>query len=64
MTIAAKIAALLPVVRRQDIEELPPFERRRLADLCRHIASIADPPAQQEQRSGVLVELKNYQREG
>src|SRR5688572_1705629 len=44
MTIVTKVAALLVAVRRQDIERLSPAERQRLADLCRHVAAMAEPP--------------------
>jgi hypothetical protein len=48
MPIAAKVAELLLAIRRQDLEQLSPAERRRLADLCRHVAGFAeaddDPP--------------------
>jgi hypothetical protein len=47
-----------------DIEALPPVERRKLAELCRRWADLAEPlpasePGQAEQiaSSGVLLEL-------
>ncbi len=43
MTIASKVAALLDTIRRQDLEALPPVERRRFADLCRYVAGLAEP---------------------
>jgi hypothetical protein len=43
MTIATKVAALLGTIRRQDVEQLPPVERRRFADLCRYVARLAEP---------------------
>jgi hypothetical protein len=42
MSIAAKVAELLVAIRRQDLDELSPAERRRLADLCRHVAGFAE----------------------
>lgn len=42
MPIAAKVAELLLTIRKQDLEQLSPAERRRLADLCRHVAGFAD----------------------
>ncbi|HWE17892.1 MAG TPA: hypothetical protein VG758_12035 [Hyphomicrobiaceae bacterium] len=57
MTIAAKVAALLTKIRRQDVEELSPVERQRFASLCRYVATLAEPPARPAQ-SGVLCELK------
>lgn len=66
MSIATKVAALLVAVRRQDIEELSPAERQRLANLCRYVASLAEPQAQVSvpaaARSGVLDGLKSGRR--
>lgn len=42
MSIATKVVELLGTIRRQDLEQLSPAERRRLADLCRHVAGFAD----------------------
>jgi len=61
MTIAAKVAALLAAIRRRDVEELSPAERQRFANLCRHVAGLAErlpPPSE----SGVLCELKTGRR--
>jgi hypothetical protein len=62
MTIATKVAVLLGTLRRQDVEQLPPVERRRFADLCRYVAGLAetqnDPP-----KASVLYDIKAGQRE-
>lgn len=57
MTIAAKVAALLTAIRRQDVEKLSPAERQRFASLCRHVAALAEQPPPPS-KSGVLYELK------
>jgi hypothetical protein len=57
MTLATKVAALLTIVRRQDVEELSPAERQRFAALCCHIAKFAEPPP--SPKSGVLYDLKS-----
>jgi hypothetical protein len=65
MSIATKVAALLVAVRRQDVEELSPVERQRLANLCRYVASLAEPQVAQvgaPPRSGVLDDLKSGRR--
>lgn len=62
MSIATKVAALLVAVRRQDVEEMSPAERQRLANLCRYVASLAEPPAGTPARSGVLRDLKSGRR--
>jgi hypothetical protein len=58
-----KAVALLCVLRREDIEALPPAERRRLADTCRHVAGIAEPPSPR-QGKGVLSALQAGERSG
>jgi|RhiMethySRZTD1v2_1073278.scaffolds.fasta_scaffold1724880_1 hypothetical protein len=62
MTIATKVAALLDTIRKQDVEALPPVERRRFADLCRYVARFAEtqsaPP-----KAGVLYDLKVGRRD-
>src|SRR5690606_35321407 len=61
MTIATKVAALLTVIRRQDVEELPPAEKQRLASLCRYVADLVEPQPP-PLRSGVLYDLKSGRR--
>jgi hypothetical protein len=61
MILANKVAALLTIVRRQDVEELPPVERQRLAALCRYVAELAEPPPPPP-TSGVLYDLKTGRR--
>jgi hypothetical protein len=62
MSIATKVAALLVAVRRQDVEELSPVERERLANLCRYVASLAEPVTGAPDRTGVLLDLKSGRR--
>ena len=62
MTIATKVAALLGTIRKEDVEALPPVERRRFADLCRHVARLAEPQSVR-QSAGVLYELKAGNRD-
>jgi hypothetical protein len=53
-----KAVALLTAIDANSLENAPPAERRRLADICRHIAAVAEPkPA--EPKAGVLFDLKN-----
>lgn len=61
MSIAAKVAALLEALRPADIEALPPFTRRQLADRCRHLAALAErePDAP---KAGVLARLQDGER--
>lgn len=61
MTLATKVAALLTAIRRQDVEQLSPAERERLASLCRHVAALAESPPSPP-KSGVLYDLKGGRR--
>jgi hypothetical protein len=59
MSVAMKIAALFHVLTREEVDALPPAERRRFADLCRHWADFADiRPRPAAPRTGVLADLK------
>lgn len=55
--ITDKVIALLATLSPDDIEALPPVQRRRLADGCRRAAALADPPRAAPQRAGVLLQL-------
>ena len=61
MSIAGKISALFNVLTREEVDAMPPVERRRFAELCRHWADFAElrPRLQEAQsQSGVLADLK------
>ena len=56
-----KAIAALAALDLVAIEKVPPAGRRRLADICRHIAGIAEPkPA--TPKTGVLSDLKGGDR--
>jgi hypothetical protein len=58
MCIADKITALFHVLTREELAAMPPFERRRFADLCRHWADLADRHQRpRETKSGILADL-------
>ena len=64
MSSAEKAFALLHTVSRKEIEDLPPFIRKRFAEQCRNVADMADaagrmPPMR---RSGVLAALQMGER--
>jgi hypothetical protein len=64
MSVAQKIAALFHVLTREEVDAMPPAERRRFADLCRHWANFADiRPRQAVPRSGVLADLRRGLRD-
>jgi hypothetical protein len=59
MSVAHKIAALFIALTREEVDAMPPAERRRFADLCRHWADFADiRPRPTVPTSGVLADLK------
>jgi hypothetical protein len=61
IAIADKIVALIGHLSPADIEALPPAERRRLADQCRHVAKLAEEGKPQP-KAGILGELRNSGR--
>lgn len=69
--ITDKIIGLLDSLTPQQLKDLPPVQKRRLADRCRHVARMADPEGSKTQddiineareatapRSGVLKDLR------
>ena len=65
LSVVDKAVGLLTSLRREDIERLPPAERRRLAYICLHVAGIAEPasrPSTPARTAGVLAALDNGER--
>jgi hypothetical protein len=63
MSVADKIAALFGALTREEVDAMPPVDRRRFADLCRHWADFADlRPQGVRPLSGVLADLRRGQR--
>ena len=59
MSVAEKIVALFNALTREEVDALPPAERRRFADVCRHWADFADiRPRELRSQSGVLADLR------
>ena len=57
VTVTDKIVALLASLTNQQIEDLPPAERRRLADQCLEVAHRAHKAGRTGARAGVLLDL-------
>ena len=57
MTNVDRLEAMLATVGQADMAVLSPAERRRLANGCRRVAALADPPADPP-KAGVLDDLK------
>jgi hypothetical protein len=63
MPVANKIAALFSALTQEELDAMPPAERRRFADTCRHWAERADrawPTALP--KGGVVKELNRGDR--
>jgi hypothetical protein len=58
MPIVDKVSALLDALTPGDVQALPPIQRRRFADLCRHWADLADR-REDAPKTGVLSDLKS-----
>lgn len=58
MSVAGKITALFNALTREEVDAMPPIERRRFADLCRHWADFAEiRPREVKPQPGVLADL-------
>ena len=58
MPLAQKVAALLGALTPADVDALPPIQRRRFADLCRHVAEMAEREEKKElPKAGFFAEL-------
>jgi hypothetical protein len=58
--VPGKIAALFAAMETRDLDEMPPAERRRFADMCRHWAAMAEPD--DKPKAGVLALLSRGDR--
>ena len=63
MSLGNKIAALLTGLTRGQVEAMSPVERQTLADQCRRITALADPPRNGEPKEGVLSDLNRKPRD-
>lgn len=60
MSAAEKVAALLEVLRPDDLKALPPAKRQRFVDACQRLIDIsASIDAAPQIKAGVLYHLKN-----
>jgi hypothetical protein len=57
VSIPDKLTALFNMLTREDVDAMPPAERRRFADQCRHWAEIAERPQATAPPTGVLYDL-------
>jgi hypothetical protein len=63
MSVVEKAEAIMGSLTPTDLAALPPAQRRRFADLCRHLADLAEPHPDREPKAGVLADLKNGLRD-
>jgi hypothetical protein len=64
MSLVEKAAAIMESLTFADLVALPPPQRRRFADLCRHLAELAERRSDWEPKAGVLADLRNGARDG
>jgi hypothetical protein len=57
MPVVEKAAALLEAITPAELAAMPPARRRRFADLCRHVAGLAEPRTDTP-KAGVLAEIR------
>jgi hypothetical protein len=57
VSVAEKVTALFDALTREEVQALPPAQRRRFADQCRHWAEIAERPQRTVPSVGVLFDL-------
>jgi hypothetical protein len=60
MSVIEKTVALLDALTPTDVQALPPAQRRRFADICKHWAALADRA--DVPKAGVLCDLKRGSR--
>ncbi|HWE21738.1 MAG TPA: hypothetical protein VG758_31935 [Hyphomicrobiaceae bacterium] len=61
MSVIEKTVALLDALTPTDVQALPPAQRRRFADICKHWAQLAEPRAEPP-KAGILSDLKRGMR--
>jgi hypothetical protein len=63
MSLIEKTIALLGGINPADVQALPPAQRRRFADICKHWASLAERSGDTVRRVGVLSDLQARRRD-
>jgi hypothetical protein len=61
MSVIEKTIALLGGLSPADLQALPPAQRRRFADICKHWANLAERDA--VRKAGVLSDLQTRRRD-
>ena len=61
--VSDKIVALIVSMEPNDIANLPPARRRRLADHCRHVVALAELKQPEQREQGVLADLRRGVRQ-
>jgi hypothetical protein len=63
MSVIEKTIALLGGITPADVQALPPAQRRRFADICKHWANLAERPGDGVRKVGVLSDLQSRRRD-
>ncbi|MFZ1105280.1 MAG: hypothetical protein WAN86_20925 [Hyphomicrobiaceae bacterium] len=61
MSVIEKTVALLGVLTPNDVQALPPAKRRHFADMCKHLANLAEPRSTPP-KTGILSDLRQGYR--
>jgi hypothetical protein len=59
---ARKAFALMHVLTQKEIDDLPPFVRKRFAAMCRQLADMAESPPNRLPPPGILRDLRMGER--
>jgi hypothetical protein len=62
MPVADKIAALFAALTREEVDAMPPAQRERFGEMCRHWADFTRVRPANAPKAGVLVELRQGRR--
>jgi hypothetical protein len=63
MSVIEKTIALLGGLTFADVQALPPAQRRRFADMCKHWANLAERHGDTGRKVGVLSDLQGRRRD-
>ncbi len=63
MSVIEKTIALMGGLTPAEVLALPPAQRRRFADMCKHWAKLAERPGDSVRKIGVLSDLQARRRD-
>jgi hypothetical protein len=63
MSVIEKTIALMGGLSPAEVQALPPAQRRRFADMCKHWANLAERSVDTVRKVGVLSDLQTRRRD-